>query len=198
MARSIVSMGTDESRAFWYIVRSVGFPSRSPPPSRAATSTWRIILANSLPRALSKAPFLCFVVAHLECPDMVLPCPRLSLEKQLVQSRVAHQLGMEGADQDRALAADDGLFVPVAHTDRRQHLHIGAGPLDHRSTDENGMQRPGQPAHVEVGFKRVPLAAERVAPHRDVYGAEAVLVGPAVHDLCGQHYHARARAQGRH
>ncbi len=38
----------------------------SPPPSRAATSTWRISLAKSLPRALSVAPFLCLIVAHLE------------------------------------------------------------------------------------------------------------------------------------
>ena len=66
MARSIVSSGTDASRAFWYIVRSVGFMSGSPPPSRAATSTWRMSLAKSLPRAASAAPFLCLMVAHLE------------------------------------------------------------------------------------------------------------------------------------
>ena len=66
MAFSMVSSGTDALRAFWYIVRSVGFMSRSPPPWRAATSTWRISLAKSLPRALSAAPFLCLMVAHLE------------------------------------------------------------------------------------------------------------------------------------
>ncbi len=70
MARSMVSNGTDESRAFWYIVRSVGFMSGSPPPWRAATSTWRISLAKSLPRFWSAAPFLCLMVAHLEWPDM--------------------------------------------------------------------------------------------------------------------------------
>jgi hypothetical protein len=62
----IVSSGTDDDRAFWYIVRSVGFISMSPPPSRAATSTWRISLANSFPRDASAAPFLCLIVAHLE------------------------------------------------------------------------------------------------------------------------------------
>ena len=66
MARSIVSIGTDESRAFWNIVRSVGFMSGSPPPSRAATSTWRMSLAKSFPRAASAAPFLCLMVAHFE------------------------------------------------------------------------------------------------------------------------------------
>jgi len=54
------------SRAFWYMVRSVGFPSKSLPPSRAATSTWRMIFANTLARVLSTAAFLCLVVAHLE------------------------------------------------------------------------------------------------------------------------------------
>ena len=65
----MVSAGTDASRAFWYIVRRLAFAARSPPPSRAATSTWRMSLANSLPRALSFAPFWCFVVAHFEWPD---------------------------------------------------------------------------------------------------------------------------------
>jgi hypothetical protein len=65
-ARSIVSRGIELSRAFWNMVRSVGLLSGSPPPSRAATSTWRSSLANSLPRALSLAAFLCLIVAHLE------------------------------------------------------------------------------------------------------------------------------------
>ncbi len=65
-ARSMVSMGIEASRAFWNMVRSVGFMSGSPPPSRAATSTWRSTLANNLPRALSLAAFLCLIVAHLE------------------------------------------------------------------------------------------------------------------------------------
>ncbi len=66
MARSMVSVGTEASRAFWYMVRSVALDSRSPPPSRAATSTWRMSLANSLPRALSAAPFLCLIEDHFE------------------------------------------------------------------------------------------------------------------------------------
>src|SRR6478735_9973473 len=72
MARSIVSSGTDASRAFWNIVRSVGFISGSPPPFLAATSTWRINFAKSFPRLASAAPFLCLIVAHFECPDIVL------------------------------------------------------------------------------------------------------------------------------
>ena len=66
MARWMVSIGTDADRAFSYIVRSVGLESTSPPPSRADTSSWRMSLAKSLPLALSWAPFLCLIVAHLE------------------------------------------------------------------------------------------------------------------------------------
>ena len=66
IARWMVSIGTDEARAFSYIVRSVGLASMSPPPSRADTSSWRMSLAKSLPRALSAAPFLCLMVAHFE------------------------------------------------------------------------------------------------------------------------------------
>ena len=66
------------SRAFWNIVRSVGFVSGSPPPSWAATSTCRSSLANSLPRALSLAAFLCLMVAHLEWPDITPPRSRNS------------------------------------------------------------------------------------------------------------------------
>ena len=42
----------------------------SGPPIRAATSMFLISLANILPRLASIAAFLCFVVAHLEWPDM--------------------------------------------------------------------------------------------------------------------------------
>src|ERR1039458_8708944 len=73
MARSIVSRGTEASRAFWYMVRSEALVLTSPPPSRAATSTWRINLAKTLARALSLAPLRCLVVAHFEWPDIVPP-----------------------------------------------------------------------------------------------------------------------------
>ena len=52
-------------------VRNVAFEFGSPPPSRAATSSWRAILAKSLPRLASAAPFLCLMVAHFEWPDIV-------------------------------------------------------------------------------------------------------------------------------
>src|ERR1043165_1294209 len=69
-ARSIVSFGTELFLAFWMASYSVGLPAGSPPPVRAATSTFLISLANILPRLASMTAFLCLVVAHFEWPDM--------------------------------------------------------------------------------------------------------------------------------
>src|SRR6188472_3721613 len=68
----MLSLGTELFFAFWMASNSVGLPSGSPPPVRAATSMFLMSLANSLPRLASIAAFLCLVVAHLEWPDIVL------------------------------------------------------------------------------------------------------------------------------
>src|ERR1700753_1304920 len=72
-ARSTLSAGTEVFRAFCIASYSVGVPSGSPPPVRAATSMFLISFAKSLPRLASIAAFLCFVVAHLEWPLMLNP-----------------------------------------------------------------------------------------------------------------------------
>src|SRR6202051_4740501 len=79
-ARSIFSLGTELFLAFWIASYSVGLPAGSPPPVRAATSTFLISLANSLPRLASTTAFLCLVVAHLEWPLMCCPsqCQRIA------------------------------------------------------------------------------------------------------------------------
>src|SRR3954451_4791695 len=68
----MLSFGTEVFLAFWIASNSVGLPAGSPPPVRAATSMFLISLANSLPRLASIAAFLCLVVAHLECPLMLV------------------------------------------------------------------------------------------------------------------------------
>src|SRR5436190_1721179 len=73
MARSIVSMGTDASRALVTAERSDALVVVSLPPSRAATSTSRMSLANVFARAASAAPFLCLIVAHLLWPLILQP-----------------------------------------------------------------------------------------------------------------------------
>src|SRR6478672_6538688 len=74
-ARSMLSLGTDLFFAFWMASYSVGLPAGSPPPVLAATSTFLISLANSLPRLASTTAFLCLVVAHFEWPLMIVPLP---------------------------------------------------------------------------------------------------------------------------
>src|SRR2546421_13026032 len=95
----MVSIGTDASRALVNMVRNVALELTSPPPSRAATSTWRISLANSLPRALSCAPFLCLMVAHLEWPDI----GSHASQEKLMQPQAAGELGGESGDQHPTL-----------------------------------------------------------------------------------------------
>src|SRR6516164_39368 len=79
-ARSMLSFGTELFFAFWMASYSVGLPAGSPPPVRAATSTFLISLANSLPRLASTTAFLCLVVAHLEWPLICFPsqCLRIA------------------------------------------------------------------------------------------------------------------------
>src|SRR5262245_12092177 len=69
----MLSLGTDDFFAFWMASYRVGLPAGSPPPVRAATSMFLMSRANSLPRLASTTAFLCFVVAHLEWPDINQP-----------------------------------------------------------------------------------------------------------------------------
>src|SRR6478736_5768958 len=105
MARSMLSIGTELSRAFWILVRSVALESGSPPPDLAATSISRHRRAKSFPRAASAAPFLCLMECHFECPLTGRP-PGVAgshvAEERLVDPEVAGELRVEGADPDRA------------------------------------------------------------------------------------------------
>ena len=69
-ALDVVDWAPSSSCALLMASKSVGLPSGSGPPVRAATSMFLMSLANSLPRLASSAAFLCFVVAHLEWPDI--------------------------------------------------------------------------------------------------------------------------------
>src|SRR6201999_3769197 len=70
IARSMLSLGIEASRAFWTASASDGFPSGSPPPSRAATVIARASLVKCWPRRASTTAFLCLIECHLECPDI--------------------------------------------------------------------------------------------------------------------------------
>src|SRR3954464_11707744 len=98
----------------------------STPPMRAATSMFLISFAKSLPRLASITAFLCFVVAHLEWPDISLSPSRHRLLHEhcdptgIVSPGGAHhvdevpvhpvvpgQFGMERGGQQVALAHGD-------------------------------------------------------------------------------------------
>src|ERR1700731_3428873 len=99
----MVSAGTDESRALPTMVRRVGFASGSAPPSRAATSIWRMSFAKGFPRALSVAPFLCLIECHFEWPLIAPLSPWVGLvEEPFVDPQVAGELGVERRAPHRA------------------------------------------------------------------------------------------------
>src|SRR5438445_10513933 len=66
----MVSLGMFASYALSIARRSRGFIAGSAPPRRAATVTSLISRVKILPFLASAAAFLCFTLAHLECPDM--------------------------------------------------------------------------------------------------------------------------------
>src|SRR5690348_15527840 len=101
----MLSLGTELDLAFAMASASVGLPAGSPPPVRAATSTFLMSFANSLPRRASTTAFLCLVVAHLLCP-LIWDHSQQGLlddrDEQRVHALVAGQLRMERRGHERA------------------------------------------------------------------------------------------------
>src|SRR3954467_12394800 len=114
-ARSMLSLGTELDFALAMASASVGLPAGSPPPVRAATSTFLISFAKSLPRRASTTAFLCFVVAHLEWPLTDFP---LSRSPRRAGAREGHPTARDGR-QWRAVPA----AVP-----RRSYRRNGPAP----------------------------------------------------------------------
>src|SRR3954453_20327790 len=148
-ARSMLSLGTELFFAFWMASYSVGFPAGSPPPTRAATSTFLISLANILPRLASMTAFLCLVVAHLEWPDMVnlrrYPSSSPSadhLDEVPMDAQVAGELRVECRGKQVPLLNGDNSTGGRAVADAPHHLDFRADVLDPRRPDENGVERP--------------------------------------------------------
>src|SRR4051794_14114113 len=145
-ARSMLSFGTELFLAFWMASYSVGLPVGSPPPIRAATSTFLISLANILPRLASMTAFLCLVVAHLEWPDIrtsvytALSGLVDQLHEVPMDAQVAGQLGVEGrGEQVSLLNRDNPTGVgtgryPAQGPDARTDV------LDPGRADEHGVE----------------------------------------------------------
>src|SRR5271166_65493 len=86
----MVSAGIDSPLASLTALRSLGLPSMSPPPMRAATVISLISLVKSLPRLASSAPFFRLIVAHLEWP-LMLASLRARARGDLPPSKMAPQ-----------------------------------------------------------------------------------------------------------
>src|SRR5262245_20441349 len=124
----MLSLGTEFFFAFWIASNRVGLPAGSPPPVRAATSTFLIRRANSLPRRASTTAFLCLVVAHLEWPD-ILPYPSRALphatghrDEEAVHPKITGQLGMECGREQVPLSNGHDSTGGRPLTDPAQHL----------------------------------------------------------------------------
>src|SRR6201987_1430384 len=97
----MLSLGTELFLAFCTASYKVGLPAGSAPPVLAATSTFLISLANSLPRLASTTAFLCLVVAHFEWPLMIFP---YHVYEKLVNTQVRRELGVKRGGERRTLA----------------------------------------------------------------------------------------------
>src|SRR5215475_2829793 len=122
----MLSLGTELRLAFCTASYRVGLALTSGPPLRAATSMFLISLANSLPRLASTTAFLCFVVAHLEWPDMSAVLPH-QVHEVPVDPQVTGELRVERRRQQAALPDRDDLTRGRPSLHRTEHLHAGAG-----------------------------------------------------------------------
>src|SRR5205823_9717718 len=105
----MLSFGIEYERAFSIAFCSARFAAGSGPPSRAATMIARESFEKSLPRLTSAAPFLCLIVDHLLCPDMLLLSDEL--EESLVHPGVVGQLRVECGDKDTSVAGEHAVAV---------------------------------------------------------------------------------------
>ena len=156
----------------------------SPPPVRAATSMFLIILAKSLPRRASTTAFLCLVVAHLLWPTHARSLTMLR-QNSSVHPRIPRELRVERRGEQGALSDCHDLTVGGAALDLREDLDAGPGVLHPRRADEHRVHRGAlDTGHVEVGLEGVDLPAEGVAADRDVEPADGLLPGGPVQHGC--------------
>src|SRR5690606_13131726 len=149
-----------------------------------------ISFAKSLPRLASITAFLCFVVAHLEWPDICLLLRVTKIEsnprdptgvrsvhcahhvhEQSMYAMIAGQFGMERGGEGVFLP--DGHDVPAVFGD---DLGLGPDRLDPGRPDEDAVHRTAVDAvDLDRGLERLVLPAEGVAPHDHVDAADGLL-----------------------
>ena len=159
-----VVRSSDAALAFWNMVRRVALASsRRRPPGRRPRSggpAWR----TACPRALSAAPFLCLIVAHLEWPDIVSSPARLDVtisRNCSCSRRSPASSGWNDAASTRPWRPSTGRRRASASTSTPAPTGSTRGAR--MNTPWNGS--PLEPGHVEVGLEAVDLAAVAVAAH---------------------------------
>src|SRR5262245_57849289 len=200
------SFGTELFFAFCTASYRVGLPAGSAPPCRAATSTFLISFAKSLPRRASTTAFLCLVVAHLEWPDNAISSALLGAllvgagqpHEKPMQPVVAADLRMERRREDRTLAYGDDPTRVGTGLDPGENLDPVADLLDPGGANQHRVERRVERREVEIGLERVDLTAERVAAHRDVEPTERLLPHDPALDPVGEQDHPGTRAEGGH
>ena len=100
-----------------------------------------------------------------------------------VQPRVVGQLRMERRDEEPPLAREHRPAVDLG-----EHLDARADVLDPRRADEDGPHRLALALELEIRLERRDLAAEGVAPDRQIDEPEMVAV---------EDDHPRARPEDR-
>ena len=115
-----------------------------------------------------------------------------------MQTQIVRQLGVERGDQDCTLAADHRSGHAVESGHAGQHFDVRAGPDHDWSPNEHRVQGVAEIGYLQLGFERVDLTAERVAPDADVDSAEAPLVGTPIDDVCGKKDHPGTGPERRH
>src|SRR3954451_15448720 len=190
IARSMLSFGMENERAFSTSFCTARLPSTSGPPSFAATMIARESFEKSLPRLTSAAPFLCLIVDHLLCPDMGLLSNQI--QEPLVHARVPGQLGVERGDKDTSVACEHAVAFVL-----RQHLDPGPDLLDPGRADEDAADGSVLARHVQVCLEAAHLAAERIAADDDVGQAEQRLARLRVDGVAGDEDHPGARPEDR-
>src|SRR6188768_104642 len=141
MARLMLSAGMLTLLALSTAVRRRGLLATSPPPMRAAIDISRMIFVKILPRLASRAPFLCLIDAHLECPDIAYSFGRDRILAQTKKPRRHRRSGLryEGKKSRQRPTLPPGYPGST----------IGAGGLNGRVRNGNGCD----PSAMVTGMK---------------------------------------------
>src|SRR5664279_6326411 len=126
MALSILSLGMLTPLPLSMARRRRGLKLASPPPILAATVISLAILEKAAPRFSSWRPLRCWILAHLECPDMLTSslcgAVRRLFAEAAVRAEKASILPLSPAARPRFSPAAEGFAVEKQHLPQRRRV----------------------------------------------------------------------------